>query len=250
MRPAGLRTHSQHCNQPRFPALHTQPATLKSFAVPSHSTSVRALSCHQLNTLCLTLHSLMPNYCIKNPSTVLALGTAQAKHSRKAAISDIATAQTGIPVWEGWSQLKQLAQHAGKRVQLQANSKCSAQPHGLVAKSHNTLRSAHRPDPPQGERFTARGNPRNKHRTCAADCSEAVQKLREPCPATPSQYLLFCGSDRSSCRTTMSLLSPFNASSSQSLFTHAAPEEGPLANRADLQSAFKDRRGTEEQGLC
>lgn len=65
----------------------------------------------------------------------LALGTTQAKHSGKAGISAVPTARTGIPVWEGWSQLKRLDQQAGERVQLQANSKCSAQPHGLVAKS-------------------------------------------------------------------------------------------------------------------
>jgi len=33
------------------------------------------------------------------------------------------------------------------------------------------------------------------------------------------------------------------------LFTYAALEEAPLTNKENLQNAFKNRAGTEEQGL-
>lgn len=49
---------------------------------------------------------------------------------------------------------------------------------------------------------------------------------------------------------TVLLLSLFYAGSSKPLFTHAALEEAPLTNKANLQSASKNRAGTEEQGLC
>lgn len=77
----------------------------------------------------------------------LAVETTQAKHSGKPAILAVPMAQTGIPVQKGWSQLKQLAQQAGKHVQLKTKSKHSAQLYGLWAKSLTPLRRAHRPDP-------------------------------------------------------------------------------------------------------
>lgn len=62
--------------------------------------------------------------------------------------------------------------------------------------------------------------------------------------------MLFCGSERSNCHITMLLPCLFNESSSKPLFTYPALEEAPLTNKANLQNAFKNRAGTDEQGLC
>lgn len=88
-----------------------------------------------------------------------------------------------------------------------------------VSKEPHTLKES----PPfrsrvrEQEEYTG-GNPLTKHITCASDCSEAVQKLHKPSSTVPSQYMLFRGSERSNCHTTMLLPCLFLMQAALNLF--------------------------------